>query len=426
MPAPKKSGSSRRKASHHGHAAPLCFRGALASARLTRAGPLERRERKLFLMFLAPGLLLGIGAIFLPVLYAIQLSFYYAESFVDTPKFVGFANYTRMFADPRYWQAFVNGLLYAVSTVFASAYWYCHCLTPAPGFRGRNWLRSAAMAPYILPTVVVVYIWKWVLDVNHGLINAALDGLGLGIIQWFGTPLTAWISTIFVSVWHWTPFVTITFLAALQTMSDDLYDAAAVDGANAWQRLVYVTLPVLKPVLVVIIMLRSIFMFNKFDIVWLLTAGGPLTATEHLPILAYQRTFRLFDIGGGASSGHLYLHFFDPADLALLQTVSHRGAWLDATLTMDDCTPCAAASPLWRCDHLFAVSHVLDGHFRAAGPTGAVSTAAPARTLGVEKLRYDSAPDRLSDLLRQQHCGGMQHHAPDHSRGHADGLCAGA
>ena len=82
MPAPKKSGSSRRKALHHGHAAPLCFRGAPASARLTRAGPLERRERKLFLMFLAPGLL-GIGAIFLPVLYAIQLSFYYAESFVD-------------------------------------------------------------------------------------------------------------------------------------------------------------------------------------------------------------------------------------------------------------------------------------------------------------------------------------------------------
>ena len=181
---------------------------------------------------------------------------------------------------------------------------------------------------------------------------------------------------------------------SLQTMSDDLYDAAAVDGANAWQRLVYVTLPVLKPVLVVIIMLRSIFMFNKFDIVWLLTAGGPLTATEHLPILAYQRTFRLFDIGGGAAVA-TSIFIFDAADLALLQTVSHRGAWLDATLTMDDCTPCAAASPLWRCDHLFAVSHVLDGHFRAAGPTGAVSTAASARTLGVEKLRYDSAPDRF-------------------------------
>ena len=77
--------------------------------------------------------------------------------------------------------------------------------------------------------------------------------------------------------------------------------AAAVDGATPWQRLLYVTLPVLKPVLVVIVMLRGIFMFNKFDIVWLLTAGGPLSATEHLPILAYQKTFRMFDIGGGAA-----------------------------------------------------------------------------------------------------------------------------
>jgi multiple sugar transport system permease protein len=273
-----------------------------ATAGLLRAGPLERRERKLFLLFLAPGVLLSIGAIFLPVLYAIQLSFYYAESFVDPPKFVGVANYAHMFADPRYWQAFAHGVLYAVCTVGLQVLIGIGiALLLHLEFRGRNWLRSAAMAPYILPTVVVVYIWKWVLDVNHGLINAALDGLGFGIIEWFGTPLTAWFSTIFVSVWHWTPFVTITFLAALQTMSDDLYDAAAVDGANAWQRLIYVTLPVLKPVLVVIIMLRSIFMFNKFDIVWLLTAGGPLTTTEHLPILAYQRTFRMFDIGGGAA-----------------------------------------------------------------------------------------------------------------------------
>jgi multiple sugar transport system permease protein len=221
---------------------------------------------------------------------------------VSTPRFVGLANYVRMFSDPRYWQAFVHGLLYAVVTV---------CLQVCIGigialllhleFRGRNWFRGAAMAPYIMPTVVVVYIWKWVLDVNHGLINTALSSLGLGAVEWFGTPLTAWLSTIFVSVWHWTPFVTITFLAALQTVSDDLYDAAAVDGASSWQRFLYVTLPVLKPVLVVIVVLRSIFMFNKFDIVWLLTAGGPLTATEHLPILAYQKTFRMFDIGGGAA-----------------------------------------------------------------------------------------------------------------------------
>lgn len=273
-----------------------------AAASAARFGPLEKRERKLFLLFLTPGLLLSLGAIFIPVLYAIQLSFYHAESFIDTPEFVGLANYRRIFTDPRYWQAFTHGVFYAASTVALQVLIGIGiALILHLEFRGRNLLRGAALAPYILPTVVVVYIWKWVLDVNHGLINAFLHLFGLSTVEWFGTPLLAWISVIFVSVWHWTPFVTITFLAALQTVSEDLYDAAAVDGATPWQRLIYVTLPVLKPVLVVIIMLRSIFMFNKFDIVWLLTKGGPLTATEHLPILAYQKTFAMFDLGGGAA-----------------------------------------------------------------------------------------------------------------------------
>ncbi len=273
-----------------------------APARMSRVGPLEKRERRLFLTFLAPGLVLAIGAIFIPVLYAIQLSFYHAESFIDTPTFVGLGNYLRIFADPRYWEAFWHGILYAVLTVSLQVViGIAIALLLHQEFRGRSWLRSASLAPYILPTVVVVYIWTWLLNMNHGLINAFLDRLGIGAVGWFETPLASWFTIVFVSVWHWTPFVIITFLAALQTISEDLYDAAAVDGTNAWQRFVYITMPVLKPVLVVIIMLRTIFMFNKFDIVWLLTRGGPLTATEHLPILAYQKTFAMFDIGGGTA-----------------------------------------------------------------------------------------------------------------------------
>jgi multiple sugar transport system permease protein len=273
-----------------------------ASARTSRVGPLARRERKLFLAFLTPGLLLATGAIFIPVLYAIQLSFFHAESFIDTPTFVGLANYVRIFSDPRYWEAFWHGVIYAVATVALQVViGIAIALLLHQEFRGRAWLRSASLAPYILPTVVVVYIWTWLLNMNHGLINAFLDQMGLGPIGWFESPLAAWCTIVFVSVWHWTPFVIITFLAALQSISDDLYDAAAVDGTNGWQQFIYITLPVLKPVLVVIVMLRTIFMFNKFDIVWLLTRGGPLTATEHLPILAYIKTFDMFDIGGGTA-----------------------------------------------------------------------------------------------------------------------------
>ena len=273
-----------------------------APTRISRIGPLERRERKLFLAFLAPGVLLAVGAIFIPVIYAIQLSFYHAESFIDQPVFVGLANYVRIFTDLRYWEAFWHGLAYALATVTLQVIiGIAIALLLHQEFRGRAWLRSASLAPYILPTVVVVYIWTWLLNMNHGLINAFLDWSGIGAIGWFTSPLASWSTIVFVSVWHWTPFVVITFLAALQTISEDLYDAAAVDGTNGWQRFIYVTLPVLKPVLVVIVMLRTIFMFNKFDIVWLLTKGGPLTYTEHLPILAYVKTFDMFDIGGGTA-----------------------------------------------------------------------------------------------------------------------------
>ena len=196
-----------------------------------------------------------------------------------------------------------NGVLYAVSTV---------CLQVVIGvgtalllhleFRGRNWLRGSVMAPYILPTVVVVYIWKWVLDVNHGIISLAVQALGLGTVEWFSTPFMAWVAVPFLSASgtgrrlsllpFWQPCKPSLMISTMPPPST---------GPGSWQRLIYVTLPVLKPVLVVIIMLRSIFMFNKFDIVWLLTGGGPLMPTEHLPILAYQKTFRMFDIGGGAA-----------------------------------------------------------------------------------------------------------------------------
>lgn len=98
-----------------------------------------------------------------------------------------------------------------------------------------------------------------------------------------------------------TPFVTTCFLAALQTIPVDLLDAAKVDGTSAWQNFIYITLPILKPILVIIILLRGIWMFNKFDVIWLLTKGGPLGATEHLPILTYQKVFQTYDIGGGTA-----------------------------------------------------------------------------------------------------------------------------
>jgi multiple sugar transport system permease protein len=261
-----------------------------------------RRDRSFFYLLLLPGALLSLGTIFLPVAYAISLSFYQADSFVAVPVFVGLGNYIRVLGDAEYWQAFGNGIIYALTTVVLQVViGIATALLLHQPFKGRLVARGLALTPYILPTVVAVFIWKWLLDPNYGLINAAMALLGFPNIDWLGSPLLAWLSVVFVSVWHWTPFVTITFLAALQTVPEELYEAAKLDGATAWQRLIHVTLPVLRPVLLVIILLRTIFMFNKFDVIWLMTSGGPLNSTQHLPLLAYNKTFLQFDIGGGTA-----------------------------------------------------------------------------------------------------------------------------
>ncbi len=267
-----------------------------------RLHPLVRREWRTALAFLAPGAVLFSGLVALPTAYTVLLSFQQLESLISPPRWVGLSNYAAVLAEARFWNAILNGVLYAGASVALQV------LIGLPialllnmRFRGQALVRGAALVPYVIPTVVVVFTWKWMLDENVGIVNHVLKQLGLGPVTWFSSPLMAMLSTVLVGVWAWTPFVTITFLAALQTVNEELYEAARVDGASAWQRLRYVILPVLRPILVIIVLLRTIWMFNKFDVIWLLTRGGPLQATEHLPILAYQKAFGLYDVGGGAA-----------------------------------------------------------------------------------------------------------------------------
>lgn len=244
-----------------------------------------------------------VGALIaIPVAHAIQLSFYEAQSFISERRFVGLANYARTLADPIFWQAFALGLGFAVIAMGAQ-------LLLGIGFalllnqplRGQALVRGAVVLPYLLPTVVIAVTAHWLLDGTFGLFTHWALQLGFGRPAWYDHPVSAALLVIIASVWTWTPFVTITFLAGLQTIPASLYEAARVDGAGAWMRFLHVTLPMLKPVLIVVVLLRSIWMFNKFDIVWLLTKGGPLGATEHLPVLAYRRAFNQFDVGGGAA-----------------------------------------------------------------------------------------------------------------------------
>lgn len=260
--------------------------------------------------------------ILVPVLHAIELSFFQATSFVSERSWVGAANYWRVIVDPAFWHALIVGLIFSCSAIILQVLMGTgFALLLNQAFPGRALMRGIAILPYLLPTVVIAITSQWLLDGSLGLWTHWAQQLGFGRPAWFENPVSAMMIVTLASVWTWTPFVTVCFLAALQTVPASLYEAARVDGAGPVNRFFHITLPMVAPMLTVVILLRSIWMFNKFDIIWLLTKGGPLSATEHLPILAYRRAFLQFDVGGGAAVATLsflllslalvlYFHFF--------------------------------------------------------------------------------------------------------------------
>ena len=171
------------------------------------------------------------------------------------------------------------------------------------GFRGRNLLRGIVLFPYVIPTIVAVILWKWLLNDSYGLVNHLLVAAGLtrAPVAWLGKD---WImaSLVITSVWQFFPFVVVTYLARLQTIPPELYEAATVDGAGAWRRFRHVTLPQTRSVLFVIVLLRSIWMFTKFDTVWLMAGeGGVSKYVRTLPVYAYARSFTYLQAGMGAA-----------------------------------------------------------------------------------------------------------------------------
>ena len=256
--------------------------------------------------FLFVGALATLILIVGPALYAISLSFYEQQSLTADPIWVGLSNYAAVLGSAEFWNALGNGFFYAgVAILLQVVLGIGFALLLHQSFRGRTLLRGVAFLPYLLPTVVAVLTFKWMIDGSLGIVTILVDDLGLPPIYWFETESAAMMSVILVSVWLWTPFVTTTFLAGLQTVPVQLYEAARVDGAGPIRRFFHVTLPMLRPILTVIILLRGVWMCNKFDIIWLTTGGGPLGATEHLPVLAYRQAFTLFDIGNGAATATL-------------------------------------------------------------------------------------------------------------------------
>lgn len=260
--------------------------------------PLDRLERmpdRYFgFLLLLPAIIMVSVLFAYPLVYTIVGSLQDRDPFGGPSPFVGLTQYRTLLSDPAFWNAFQNGLVYAVSTVLLQVLVGVGiALLLHQPFRGNLVARTMLILPYIMAPVGAALVWKWLLNDILGLVNYVLIQLGLTgrPIAFLGSTQWAMKSVIGISVWKLFPFVTIPVLARLQTIPTELYDAAKVDGAGPVSSFFYITLPQLRGVLFIVILLRSIWMFNNFEMIWLLTKGGPVNHTTTLPILAYIEAF---------------------------------------------------------------------------------------------------------------------------------------
>jgi multiple sugar transport system permease protein len=263
-----------------------------------------RRHALIGWTLVAPSLLLVGGLILYPIAYNVWLSLFDKHAFLPAQTFVGLGNYRYFAGDPEFWSSVWYGTVYATSTIVLQlVLGVLAALLLNEGFRGRTLLRGVVLFPYMIPTIVAVILWKWLLNDSYGLVNSVLVGADLVRVPpaWLGRDWIMW-SLIVTSVWQFFPFVVVTYLARLQTIPPELYEAATVDGAGAARRFLHVTLPQTRSVLFVIVLLRSIWMFTKFDTVWLMAGeGGVGRYIRTLPIYAYSRTFTYLQAGMGAT-----------------------------------------------------------------------------------------------------------------------------
>ena len=263
-------------------------------------------DRRHWLM-VSPAQALLVLVLFVPALYVFWLSLT-RSTYGKSPEWVGLANYATVLGDPYFWRALWNTAIVVNTIVFVE---FALALGVAVLFAGwipwRKWMIAMVLAPYAITEVVSVVIWKFMMDPYGGPITNALASLGLPPLDWSVEPSHGLALVIVLSVWHHLPFTFILLYTALLGIPRDLYEAAQVDGANAWKQFIRITIPLLVPAMLVALVFRYIFAFRIFSEVWLLTGGGPARTTEVLAVYLYRHAFRYADFGAAAATGWLML-----------------------------------------------------------------------------------------------------------------------
>ena len=276
--------------------------GARAPVR-SRFGDLLERENSLGLILMAPAVI--ILALFIAYPFFLGIWYSLVDARIGVPgQFVGLNNFIRNAQDGIFQKTLQNTFVYTIiTTIFKLVLGMALALLMNQHFPMKNLVRAGLLLPWIIPTALSTLAWLWIFDSTYGIISWALKNMGLirTNIPFLGDPTLAMGSVIAVNIWRGTPFFAISLLAALQTISQDLYEAAAIDGAGAWQRFKHITLPMMMPVLTIVTLFSIIWTFADFQLVYVLTRGGPTNSTHLLATLAYQIGMSAGELSMGAA-----------------------------------------------------------------------------------------------------------------------------
>jgi multiple sugar transport system permease protein len=294
--------------------------GAARSGGLYR---LARRRSTTAFLFALPLLLVLAGLIVYPGLYAIYLSMLNKAQ----TKFIWFSNYAFLFSRGTFWSVVEQSCIFAVTAVFFKAVIgiiTAHLVNNLPSKGQRKW-RGMLLIPWVIPLSLSTLGWLWLLDPTYSAFNWAFALVGGPQIPWLSEPMWARISAILVNVWFGSPFFLIMYLAALKSVPEQLYEAAAIDGANAWQKLLHITLPMMRNIIAITVLFSLIVTFANYDIVSVLTNGGPRNTTHVFATWAFQLGIASGDLPLGASVSLFMFPILGISAIFILRGVRQRG-----------------------------------------------------------------------------------------------------
>lgn len=285
-------------------------------------GLLRRKSTIAFLMTL-PLILVVLMLVLYPAAYA----FYLAMLNKSMERFVGFANFVFLFKRETFWMVVKQSIIFAVTAVFFKAligFLVAHFVHNVPAKGQRKW-RGMLLIPWVIPPAMSTLAWLWLFDPSYSAFNWLLQKAGAEAIPWLGDPYWARFAVILVNVWFGAPFFMIMYLAALKSVPEQLYEAAAIDGANWFQKMWYITLPMMRNIIAITVLFSLIVTFANFDIVRVLTAGGPIDQTHVFATWAFRIGIESNDIPLGACVSLFMVPLLAIAAVFILRDVNRRG-----------------------------------------------------------------------------------------------------